>query len=704
MELIEYVYLYQIISLLVIISITSYIIHNKVTDKLSSEIEGDHSSSPIFDLYDGNKDDENCKYYLVLGYIEHEVVGEEIYYTYIEYLYQWKHTSFCYPESVYNYTELLNNYSVQQGEKCREGYKQCGILDSVGNILCLEEEQKCPINDMIIVKTGEVPEAFMKYKNVTKLPIGDEDVLYYTNEAIDKEIIVSLKVKKKEPKDKFYTFLDSMSKYEFAVQNGVKKESKKNKKKIKGNLYLYYRTYIGYDKNCINSKLFWENNTKIFSKSTIARRLIIVILSFSLLFLYAYTERYTFDHLKFILVFYIILLLFFLCFALPSYLLLRNVNNDIKSCSDEYYDELIHNLNNKKKTNEILVLVIIIIISLMILVTLLILIHKKIKKCIKKIEKNDKEQKVTFSENVPTIRDLGKIEIIKRLSHETQILSVIILNHGCLLLLTPKTLIIYDESFNIQKFIEDKDEMISVCQLEDDHLVTSHTNNILKIRTLSNYSIKRCIIENTITKLVSLPNNRFASNSGNQIVSIQTLSSSKLLTQTKIKLKGKVSTMTHCKEQKLFIVISKNEIINVYNTNNFTCVLTYINVYKINFFHCFNNNLLIIGDKNEYKVINIITKTCKRIEQIIETNCIINLTKDIYLIGEKLGLQLINLKNNEHSVIGNCYYKIDCLQKIKENLIMAYSEKTLIIMKYIKYFSIDEKEMLITINSKNYFN
>ena len=57
MDLIEYVYLYQIISLLVIISITSYIIHNKVTDKLSSEIEGDHSSSPIFDLYDGNKDD-----------------------------------------------------------------------------------------------------------------------------------------------------------------------------------------------------------------------------------------------------------------------------------------------------------------------------------------------------------------------------------------------------------------------------------------------------------------------------------------------------------------------------------------------------------------------------------------------------------------------------------------------------------------------
>ena len=75
-----------------------------------------------------------------------------------------------------------------------------------------------------------------KIFNINKTTPDMPEIDPFTNEAIDKEIIVSLKVKKKEPKDKFYTFLDSMSKYEFAVQNGVKKESKKNKKKIKGNL------------------------------------------------------------------------------------------------------------------------------------------------------------------------------------------------------------------------------------------------------------------------------------------------------------------------------------------------------------------------------------------------------------------------------------------------------------------------------------
>ena len=704
------IFIYQIVSLLTIISISCYIIHNKVTNKLSSDIEESHSSSPKFDLYDRYKEDQKC-YRIFFGFKEYTVQGEQIgctgrygcetkiysYHTYIKYFYIWKHTIFYYPEPYFNYTKLLNNYSVPRGEKCREGYKQCGILDSVGNILCLEEEQKCSINDMIMVKNGEFPESFMKYKNVTKLPIGDEDVLYYTNEAIDKEIIVSLEVKKKEPKDKFYTLLDTISKYDFAVQNGVKKESKKNKKKIKGSLYLYYRTYIGYDKNCINSKFFWENNTKIFSKSKIVRRLIIVILSFGLFFIY-YTSFifYEFDSLKDTLVFYIVLYSFLFFFALPSYLLLKEVKNDIISCSDEYYDELIHNLNNKKKTNEILAFVILILVSLMISVGLLIIVYKKLKKCIKiwienkkseerakkNNEKNTKKVDTVIPEN-PTIQELGKIEIIKRLSQESPILSVIILNHGCLLLLTQKKLITYDESFNIQSFIEEKDEMISVCQLEDDHLVTSHTNNVLKIRTLSNYSIKTFRIENNITQLLSLNKNCFASTSGNQIVSIHIFSSSKVLTQTKIKLKDNVSTIAYSKEQKLLYVISNNEIISVYNTKNWTCVLSYVSVYKICFFHCFDSNLLIFGDTNEYKIINVKTKTIITKLQKIETNCIINLTKDIFLIGTNTGLRLIDLKNYEYSVIKNCFYNIVSVQKIKGNLIMAYSEKTLLIMKYI---------------------
>ena len=55
----------------------------------------------------------------------------------------------------------------------------------------------------------------------------------------------------------------------------------------------------------------------------------------------------------------------------------------------------------------------------------------------------------------------------------------------------------------------------------------------------------------------------------------------------------------------------------------------------------------------------------------------------LLLIGENEGLQLIDLNNKKHSVVFNSYNKIECLHKIKGNLIMAYSEKTLLIMKYI---------------------
>ena len=52
-------------------------------------------------------------------------------------------------------------------------------------------------------------------------------------------------------------------------------------------------------------------------------------------------------------------------------------------------------------------------------------------------------------------------------------------------------------------------------------------------------------------------------------------------------------------------------------------------------------------------------------------------------------------------MIKNCFYNIVSVQKIKGNLIMAYSEKTLIIMKYIEYFSKDEKERLLTMVTNN---
>ena len=46
----------------------------------------------------------------------------------------------------YNYEYLLKH----SGKECEENYKKCGILDTYGNIMCIPNEDECPINEIII--------------------------------------------------------------------------------------------------------------------------------------------------------------------------------------------------------------------------------------------------------------------------------------------------------------------------------------------------------------------------------------------------------------------------------------------------------------------------------------------------------------------------------------------------------------------------
>ena len=62
---------------------------------------------------------------------------------------------FCFNEDSsivkHGYKYYLDN-SVPFKSKCKEGYKQCGILDNLNQILCLKENETCPINDFYIDK------------------------------------------------------------------------------------------------------------------------------------------------------------------------------------------------------------------------------------------------------------------------------------------------------------------------------------------------------------------------------------------------------------------------------------------------------------------------------------------------------------------------------------------------------------------------
>ena len=89
-----------------------------------------------------------------------------------------------------NYSQNYEYLLKHSGEKCEENYKKCGILDTLGNIMCIPENDECPINEVIVDLNSKYDEYISKGYKVAYLEKLDEDyALYYTNKAIDNEIV-----------------------------------------------------------------------------------------------------------------------------------------------------------------------------------------------------------------------------------------------------------------------------------------------------------------------------------------------------------------------------------------------------------------------------------------------------------------------------------------------------------------------------------
>ena len=97
-----------------------------------------------------------------------------------------------YNERTY-YNQNYENLLKHSKEPCENNYKKCGILDTLGNIMCIPENEQCPINEVIvdlISKNNEYISRDYKAIHLENLPNGY--AIYYTNNAIDKEIITKL--------------------------------------------------------------------------------------------------------------------------------------------------------------------------------------------------------------------------------------------------------------------------------------------------------------------------------------------------------------------------------------------------------------------------------------------------------------------------------------------------------------------------------
>ena len=97
-----------------------------------------------------------------------------------------------YNERTY-YNQNYENLLKHSKEPCENNYKKCGILDTLGNIMCIPENDECPINEVIVdlnSKNNEYISRDYKAIHLENLPNGY--AIYYTNNAIDKEIITKL--------------------------------------------------------------------------------------------------------------------------------------------------------------------------------------------------------------------------------------------------------------------------------------------------------------------------------------------------------------------------------------------------------------------------------------------------------------------------------------------------------------------------------
>ena len=84
-----------------------------------------------------------------------------------------------------NYKTLYKR-SVAKGSSCSSGLKPCGVLDSLGNILCLENSQQCPINDLKISQS--MPDKDYKNDNSDYKYTS----LWYSNKKIKMPIVVEV--------------------------------------------------------------------------------------------------------------------------------------------------------------------------------------------------------------------------------------------------------------------------------------------------------------------------------------------------------------------------------------------------------------------------------------------------------------------------------------------------------------------------------
>lgn len=169
------------------------------------------------------------------------------YYMYKIYGYYFDYTKYK------TYEELLNNGNIiKKNSECNNGYKNCGVIDTLEQQLCLPENISCPINDIQIIDSyfdssiNSYKEKGYDFKESPSY-LKDQVTFLYSNNQTNKSIIGKILLNDYWP---------CANPTEFSWEKSEYMETKICKNKYKG--YLYDTTYIPF--GVISYNILYEDN------------------------------------------------------------------------------------------------------------------------------------------------------------------------------------------------------------------------------------------------------------------------------------------------------------------------------------------------------------------------------------------------------------------------------------------------------------
>lgn len=271
---------------------------------------------------------------------------------------EWRGHTFYTKDVKVSYKTLLE-HSVSSKAQCGAGYKQCGILNTKGDKLCLKKSQECPIN-YLKVTSSEInneldylddndndDDKSLFYSSYFNL---GESYLHYSNKAVDRPIIADLRFAIDEICEGGYEEYCDNYNYEQTHYQLIDKITFDNStiSSVK-QVGWYYREYIGFNRYC------FDTNEKVYNKINVVKKLVITFLICVCITVFANGVGFFDDSNEPILAYYVSVLLIKGGLILAAFIISAGAKG-LDTCND-LYDERVYRDIDDKKMNHLYLLI-----------------------------------------------------------------------------------------------------------------------------------------------------------------------------------------------------------------------------------------------------------------------------------------------------------------------------------------------------------